>query len=136
VAEECPVPLPRGLAPDHIKVRKIKLVLDRSCELCGGEWPVESLEIHAISGDRLRGRERPDLEREILVLCSSCHRDLHEASLTVAEQKEILRYRPVEKRREIRRILGYTPKPYVPPDCDISGIYEEAIRVNTYIFGV
>ena len=76
------------------------------------------------------------LEREFLVLCSLCHRDVHEACLTVAEQKEILRYRPGDARREIRRILNYTPKPYVPPEPDISQIYEEAGRINTHIFGV
>jgi len=36
----------------------------------------------------------------------------------------------------IRRILGYIPRPYVPPDSNIPEIFEEAIRINTYIFGV
>jgi len=130
------MPLPRELTPSPIKVRKIKLVLGSQCELCNRECPVESLEIHAISVDQLRVQETPNLEREILVLCSSCHRDVHEACLTVAEQKELLRYRPASMRREIRRILNYTPKPYVPPDSNIPEIYEEANRVNTYIFGV
>jgi hypothetical protein len=131
-----PMPLPRGLSPGHLKIRKIKMALGNRCELCGRERPLESIEIHAIQGDRLVARDILDLEREILVLCAPCHRDVHEASLTVAEQKEILRYRPGHLRKEIRRILTYTPRPYVPPDSNISEIYEEAIRVNTHIFGV
>lgn len=97
---------------------------------------MDALEVHAISGSRPKSRGRADLEREILVLCSLCHRDVHEACLTVAEQKEILRYRPGDRRREIRQILNYTPKPYVPPEPDISEIYEEAGRINTHVFGV
>jgi hypothetical protein len=82
--------------------------------------PVDTLEVHAISGSRRKSRGGADLEREILILCSLCHRDVHEAPLTVAEQKEILRSRPRNRRREIKQILNFTPKPYVPPDQDIS----------------
>jgi len=130
------MPLPREFAPGPLKVRKIKLVLGGRCELCGMEYSLETLEIHAIQGNQPLPRDRADLEREILVLCGTCHRDLHEACLGVADQKEILRYRPKDLRREIRRILGYTPRPYVPPESNISEIYEEATRVNTHIFGV
>lgn len=130
------LPLPRELSPGRIKIRRIKLVLGSRRELCNREYPVGSLEVHAISADRLRGRNMPNLEPEVLLLCGPCHREVHEACLTVAEQKEILRYRPGDMRREIRRILGYHPKRCIPPDPDISAIYEDAIRVSTHIFGV
>lgn len=84
----------------------------------------------------VRARGRGDLEWEILVLCSPCHRDVHEACPGVAEQKEILRYRPGHVRREMRKILDCVPKPYIPPEQDISRIYEEAGRINTCIFGI
>ncbi len=40
------------------------------------------------------------------------------------------------KVREIRRIFRYPPGPCVPPEPDVSEIYEEAIRVKTHLFGV
>ena len=131
-----PVPLPREHTPGQIKMRRIKMALGSRCELCGRESSMDLLEVHAIQEDRLGKRRAVNLEREILVLCGSCHRDVHEAGLTPAEQREILRYRKREARRMIRQILDYTPKPYVPPESDIPGIFEEAIRINTYIFGV
>jgi hypothetical protein len=130
------VPLPCERIPSRIKLQRIKLVLGSRCELCGRENPADLLEVHAISGDRLRKRGMVNLEREILVLCGSCHRDVHEAGLTPAEQKEILRYRQRDARKKIRQILDYTPRPYVPPELNIPEIFEEAIRINTYIFGV
>ena len=131
-----PVPLPRELTPGCVKVRRIKLVLGGRCELCGEEDSLESLEVHSISGGRFHPRDRENLEGEILVLCGPCHRDVHLAGVPRAEQGEILLRRPGKVRREIRQILGSRPKPYVPPESNIPEIFEEAIRINTYIFGV
>jgi len=79
------MPLPREFTLSPVKVKKIKLILGCRCELCNREYDIESLEVHAISGDRFRGRKIPNLEREILILCTSCHRDIHEACVTLAE---------------------------------------------------
>ena len=36
-----------------------------------------------------------------------------------------------EARREIRRILGYIPKPYTPPEADLAAVYEEVRQFST-----
>jgi hypothetical protein len=121
--------LPLKLNP--VKERRVKHSVGCRCELCGEEYPSAILEIHLLPGDGRRVRPGPDLQREILVLCPCCHRDIHEVCPPRTDQKILVRSRPAGVRREIRAILGYTPKPYTPPEADLAAIYEEAHQLSS-----
>ena len=46
--------------------------------------------------------------------------------MRVRDQRAIVSRRSFFVRRDIRRVLRYTPKPYLPPDdADLSQMYEE-----------
>lgn len=121
--------LPLKLNP--VKERRVKRSVGCRCELCGEAFPADLLEIHLLPGDGRRVKPGPDLQREILVLCPRCHREIHEFRVPRADQKTIVRSRPAGIRREIRAILGYNPKPYTPPDVDLAAVYEEAHQLSS-----
>jgi len=72
----------------------------------------------------------------LLVLCPRCHHDLHSFSVPLADQRELIAYRPYRVKQAIRAILGYRPKPYTPPDnFDPSTVFETMDR-SAWGFGV
>jgi hypothetical protein len=122
------------LEPDlpPVKAKRVKLAAGARCEICDGEFPLSILEIHLIlqeGGRRTRGG--PDLQREILILCPACHREIHTYRIPRADQKILVRSRQPGVRREMRRILGYKPKPYSPPEVDLAAVYEEAHQLSS-----
>jgi len=115
------------------KERAVKRAAGLRCELCGGEFPSFLLEIHLLPPGGGVIEPGPDLQREILVLCARCHRDVHACRLPRADQKELVRSRRAGVRREIRTILGYNPMPYTPPDVDLAAIYEETRQLSGFL---
>jgi hypothetical protein len=120
---------PLNLNP--VKERRVKRAAGLRCELCGGTYPSDLLEIHLLPGNGRRVNPGPDLQREILVLCHRCHREIHESRVSRADQKTLVRSRTAGVRKEIRAILGYHPKPYTPPEADLAAVYEEAHQLSS-----
>ena len=61
-----------------------------------------------------------------LVVCTDCHAHIHALPVPVARQRKIVRNRSFFARRDLRKILGYIPKHYEPPQSvDPSQAYEE-----------
>jgi hypothetical protein len=115
----------------QIKERRVKQVVGLRCELCGGAYPSDLLEIHLLPGDGRQVRPGPDLQREILILCPACHREIHTYQIPRADQKILIRSRPAGVRKEIRAILGRNPKPYIPPDVDLAAVYEDVRQFSS-----
>jgi hypothetical protein len=118
------------LKPNPVKERRVKRSVGCRCELCGEAYASDLLEIHLLPGEGRRVRPGPDLQREILVLCARCHREIHEFRIPRADQKTLVRSRPAGVRREIRAILGYNPKPYAPPEVDLAAVYTDACQIS------
>jgi len=69
-----------------------------------------------------------DLSARILVVCQSCHNHIHRLPVPVGKQRVLVKARSFFIRRDLRRILGYVPKPYqAPDDINIALIYEETM---------
>ncbi|MFZ1127601.1 hypothetical protein [Methanoregula sp.] len=114
---ECP-----GLT--RVQERKIKIAVEGTCELCSGYFALPLLEIHRISRRLYREMVR-DPSARILVVCDLCHRHIHRLPVRVKDQRAMVSRRPYFVRQEIRKALGYTPKPYIPPrDAALSEMYE------------
>jgi len=120
-----------SLQLNPVKERRVKCSCGCRCELCGEAYPPDLLEIHLLPGSRSPVDPGPDLQREILVLCPHCHREVHEFRLPRVDQKILIRSRPAGVRREIPGILGYIPKPYTPPEADLAAVYEEVRQFST-----
>ncbi|MGB9175111.1 MAG: hypothetical protein WCB46_00045 [Methanoregula sp.] len=117
------VPEYPGLTP--VQEKKLKLAVEGSCELCSEYFAFQFLEIHRISRRLFREMVR-DPSARILVVCHLCHHHIHRLPVRVKEQRAIVSRRSFFVRQDIRTILGYTPKPYSPPeDTDVSPMYEE-----------
>jgi hypothetical protein len=112
-----------GLTP--VQEKKLKLAVEGSCELCSEYFALPFLEIHRISRRMYREMVR-DPSTRFLVVCHLCHSHIHRLPVRVKDQRAIVSRRSFFVRRDIRKILGYTPKPYSPPDdIDFSRIYED-----------
>ena len=112
-----------GLTP--VQEKKIKLALEGNCELCSEYFAPGFLEIHRISRRLYREMVR-DPSARILVVCRLCHDHIHRLPVRVKDQRAIVSRRSFYIRQDIRRILGYIPKSYSPPDDTyISQVYEE-----------
>jgi hypothetical protein len=119
---ECP-----GLTP--VQEKNLKLAVEGNCELCSEYFALPFLEIHRISRRLYREMVR-DPSTRILVVCHLCHQHIHRLPVRVKDQRAIVARRPFFIRQDIRRILGYSPKPYSPPDeIDLSLIYEDYFRL-------
>jgi hypothetical protein len=115
---ECP-----GLTP--VQEKKLKIAVEGNCELCTEYFAHPFLEIHRISRRLYREMVR-DPSTRILVVCHLCHDHIHRLPVRVKDQRAIVARRPFFIRQDIRRILGYKPKPYTPPkDSDLSQMYED-----------
>jgi hypothetical protein len=112
-----------GLTP--VQEKKIKLAVEGNCELCSEYNAVQFLEIHRISRRLYREMVR-DPSARILVVCHLCHHHIHRLPVREKDQRAIVSRRSFFVRQDIRKILGYTPKPYSPPiETDLSQMYEE-----------
>ncbi|HSQ92717.1 MAG TPA: hypothetical protein VLL74_00305 [Methanoregula sp.] len=112
-----------GLTPAQEK--KIKIAVEGRCELCSEYSALPFLEIHRISRRLYREMAR-DPSTRILVVCHLCHQHIHALPVLVRNQRAIVSRRSFYTRQDLRRILGYRPKPYEPPDDpDIAGMYED-----------
>jgi hypothetical protein len=109
----------------RVQEKKLKLAVEGSCELCSEYFALPFLEIHRISRRLYREMVR-DPSARILVVCRLCHDHIHRLPMRVKDQRAIVFHRSFFVRQDIRRILGYKPKPYSPPDdTDLSQMYEE-----------
>lgn len=112
-----------GLTP--VQEKKIKLAVEGSCEVCSEYCALPFLEIHRISRRMYREMVR-DASTRILVVCQHCHHHIHRLPMRVRDQRAIVSRRSFFVRQDIRKILGYMPKPYSPPDDNgLSQMYEE-----------
>jgi hypothetical protein len=117
------VPEYPGLTP--VQEKKLKLAVEGSCELCSEYFAFPFLEIHRISRRCYREMVR-DPSTRILVVCQLCHQHIHRLPVRVKDQRAIVSRRSFFVRQDLRKILGYVPKPYSPPDeTYVSEVYEE-----------
>jgi hypothetical protein len=100
---------------DPTQERKLKLAVEGTCELCSGYFPLHDLTIHRISRRQYREMVQ-DPSTRILVVCNLCHEHIHRLPVPVLRQRSIVSGRSFFVRRDIRRVLGYRPKPYTPPE--------------------
>jgi hypothetical protein len=112
-----------GVGPEEEK--KIKIAVESTCELCSSYAPLSLLEVHLISRRRTEA-EVKDPSLRVLVACPDCHRQVHSIPVPVKLQRSIAASRRFFIRRDIRKVLGYKPKPYTPPENpDVSQIFED-----------
>jgi hypothetical protein len=111
-------------------VQQIKIAVEGTCELCREYIPVPLLELHGITpGPEPKKPQPKERERNILVVCSPCHRHIHELPVPEKKLRALVEKRPFGVRKEILRALGYIPKHYMPPDdVDIARVFEETTR--------
>jgi hypothetical protein len=112
-----------GITP--VQEEKCKTAVENTCERCHDYVPASHLELHLISRRIYREMAR-DPSARILVVCHLCHTEIHSIPVTVKKQRAIVKRRGFYVRRDLRRVLGYTPAPYAAPDSiDLAVIYEE-----------
>jgi hypothetical protein len=114
-----------------VQDKKIKLAVGLCCERCKAAASLLLLELHFID----EGTEYPcdmTAEETLLVLCASCHRDVHLGSVPPAEMHDLVLRRPKQIRSEIARILTCRSHPYSPPDeFDLAELYRESLEAYT-----
>jgi hypothetical protein len=102
------------------------------CEWCRERYPLSHYEIHRIYHEgECPDNVISDPQKGILVLCPICHRLIHEDGVPAREQKEVVVNRPGPVRKQLRKILGYTPRPYTPPETDLERCYEDCFRIDS-----
>ncbi len=111
----------------------VKTLLGGRCEWCEREFPFPDLVLHRILP--VAGRtspESPDPQKRFLLLCRSCHQDLHGIPLPHYLQKDLMRGRSPELRKALQGLFDYKPEPYQPPESgDIAEIYEECFSIRS-----
>ncbi|MGA2912189.1 MAG: hypothetical protein ABSE07_01595 [Methanoregula sp.] len=112
-----------GITP--VQEQKLKIAVENTCELCHDYHPESFLEIHLISR-RLYKEMKRDPSTRILIVCPFCHNHIHNLPVSIGKQRAIIKGRSFFIRRDLRRIMGYHPKPYqAPDDINLYVIYEE-----------
>jgi hypothetical protein len=102
------------------------------CEWCRERYPLSHFEIHGIyPQEKCPDRVLADPRKGILVLCPICHRLIHEDRVPVGDQKEVVMDRSGQVTKQLRKILGYTPRPYIPPETDLEKCYEDCFRIDS-----
>ena len=120
-----------------VRQKRIVIAAGCRCELCGEEHFAADLEIHVIREPSGGAPPPPaEMEREILVLCSRCHQDVHEQETGEAEQRALLAYRPPEVIEAVRAILSTRPKPYSPPEVDLEETFADVTHLRTHYRGM
>jgi len=108
-----------------LQEEKLKIAVEYTCELCREYHPGHFLEIHRISRSLYKEMKR-DPSTRILILCRVCHDHIHNLPVPTGKQRALVKKRSFFIRRDMRRILGYQPRPYqAPDDINIPLIYEE-----------
>lgn len=108
-----------------VQEQKIKNAVENTCELCREYFASAFLEIHLISR-HLYKEMINDPSARILVVCQPCHTHIHKLPVPRGKQRAIVKRRSFFIRRDLRRVLGYVPKPYqAPDDINLYVIYEE-----------
>ncbi len=109
-----------------VKARRIRITTGGRCENCSNAFPPTVLEIHVIGSLPAVGDISWDLQKHLLVLCPACHRSFRSGQVEESLQRELVRHRSREVRKQIRDILGYHPAKYVPPgDFDPEAVFRE-----------
>lgn len=104
---------------------KCKTAVENTCELCHDYFPASLLRLHLISR-RIYREMAHDPSTRVLVVCGLCHEVIHTQPVTVKKQRAIVAKRTFFIRRDLRRVLGYKPAPYMAPaSVDIAQVYEE-----------
>ena len=108
-----------------LQEEKLKIAVEYTCELCREYHPGPFLEIHRISRSLYKEMKR-DPSTRILIVCTICHAHIHTLPVPAGKQRALVKKRSFFVRRDMRRILGYQPRPYqAPDDINIPLIYEE-----------
>jgi hypothetical protein len=67
-----------------------------------------------------------DPSTRLLIVCPYCHHHIHNLPVSTGKQRAIAKRRSFFIRRDMRKILGYQPRPYqAPDDINLAVIYEE-----------
>jgi len=110
---------------NSVQEQKLKIAVENTCELCHDYYPSLFLEIHIISRHPTKEMKH-DPSTRVLIVCQSCHSHVHRLPVSIGKQRALVKNRSFYIRRDIRRILGYVPKPYrAPDDINFYVIYEE-----------
>jgi hypothetical protein len=110
----------------------LTMAVGGACEWCRERYPLSHFEIHRIyQEEECPGSVIVDPQKGILVLCLVCHRLIHEDQVPAGKQKEVVTNRPGTVRKHLRMILGYTPRPYTPPETDLEQCYEACFRIDS-----
>jgi hypothetical protein len=110
---------------NSVQEEKLKIAVENTCELCHEYYPSLFLEIHIISRHPTKEMKH-DPSTRVLIVCQSCHSHVHRLPVSIGKQRALVKNRSFYIRRDIRRILGYVPKPYrAPDDINFYVIYEE-----------
>ena len=113
----------RWITPEQ--EQNLKIAVEYTCELCHEYHPGSFLEIHLISR-RVYKEMKRDPSARVLVVCRFCHNHIHNLPVLIGKQRGIVKERSFFIRRDMRRIMGYQPKPYqAPDDINLYVIYEE-----------
>jgi hypothetical protein len=108
-----------------VQEQQLKIAVEYTCELCHEYHPAPFLEIHRISRSLYKEMKR-DPSTRILIACELCHNHIHHLPVSAGKQRSLVKNRSFFVRRDMRRILGYRPRPYrAPDDINIPLIYEE-----------
>ena len=110
---------------NSVQEEKLKIAVENTCELCHEYYPSLFLEIHIISRHPTKEMKH-DPSTRVLIVCQSCHSHVHRLPVSIGKQRALVKNRSFYIRRDVRRILGYVPKPYrAPDDINFYVIYEE-----------
>jgi len=110
---------------NSVQEQKLKIAVENTCELCHEYYPSLFLEIHIISRHPTKEMKH-DPSIRVLIVCQSCHSHVHRLPVSIGKQRALVKNRSFYIRRDMRRILGYVPKPYrAPDDINLYVIYEE-----------
>jgi hypothetical protein len=113
------------LGINSVQEQKLKLAVENTCELCHEYHPSAFLEIHLLSRRNYK-EMKLDPSTRVLIVCQPCHTHIHSLPVSISRQRAIVNERSFFIRRDLRRVLGYIPKPYhAPDDINLYVIYEE-----------
>lgn len=112
--------------------RAVAIAVGGACEWCRERYPLSVFEVHAIyPPGACPDRVHDDPQKGILVVCPICHRHIHKTVISREEQKEVVRYRTGPVRAGLRMVLGYTSRPYSPPETDLERCYEDCFQLDS-----